>query len=412
MGRSYGDAAQNAAGAVIDMTSLGCIRDVDLERGTVTAQAGVTLDTLMRRLLPFGWFVPVTPGTRYVTIGGAIAADIHGKNHHRDGSFCDYVESLVLCTPNGELWDISPKNEPDLVHATAGGMGLTGIVVEATMRLIPVSTTWMLVDTERARDFDDLLDKMERRDHAYRYSVAWINCSAGGARLGQAVLTRGDHVRRSDLPAGHTAAMRFEPRARWTLPSATPSGLLRPSVVKAFNECYFRKAPQEKRGELQPMEAFFHPLDGLGHWNRVYGTRGFVQYQMVVPPQHHEVVKEVLERLTHARQFPCLAVLKQMGPQRGLLGFPIEGWTLAVDIPVGSRHLVDALDAIDLMVASAGGRVYLAKDSRMRPDVFRRMYGDLDRWLEIRRQIDPEGKMKSDLARRLEIAGPSRGFRE
>jgi decaprenylphospho-beta-D-ribofuranose 2-oxidase len=411
MGRSYGDAAQNAGGTVVDMTALDGIRDIDLEHGTVTAEAGVSLDTLMRRLLPQGWFLPVTPGTRYVTVGGAIAADIHGKNHHRDGSFCDHVTSLVLCTPDGELRRITPEDAPDVFLATAGGMGLTGIVLEATVRLIPVATTWMLIDTERTRDLDDVLDRMQRRDDDYQYSVAWIDCSARGARLGRSVLTRGHHARRDDLPTGHNGALRFNPQTRWFVPPLVPGGLLRPSTVRAFNELYFRKAPRERREELQSMAAFFHPLDGIRDWNRLYGSNRFVQYQMVVPMQCHEVVKESLERLTSERHSSFLAVLKRMGPQHGLLTFPIEGWTLAVDIPVGSPRLVRTLDALDLMVAEAGGRVYLAKDGRMRPELFRRMYPGLERWLDIRQRLDPEGRMTSDLARRLGIAEPSKEAR-
>ncbi len=421
LGRSYGDAAQNAGGTVLDMTALDDIRDVDLEHGTVIAEAGVSLDTLMRRLLPHGWFVPVTPGTRHVTVGGAIAADIHGKNHHRDGSFCDHVASLVLCTPDGGLRTLTRKDTPDEFLATAGGMGLTGVVVQATIQMTPVTSTWMVVDTERARDLDDALDRMERRDDEYRYSVAWIDCSASGARLGRSVLIRGDHARREDLPTRPQAprpgspqlgspgsALQFDPRTRWRVPPAIPGGLLRPATVGAFNELYFRRAPRERRGELQPLAAFFHPLDGVRDWNRLYGPRGVVQYQMVVPPRRHDVVKATLERLREARHSSFLAVLKRMGTQHGMLSFPTEGWTLAVNVPAGSPRLAQTLDAIDLMVAEAGGRVYLAKDSRLRPEVFRAMYGDeLERWLLVRGRLDPDGKMTSDLARRLEIAAPT-----
>jgi decaprenylphospho-beta-D-ribofuranose 2-oxidase len=418
LGRSYGDAAQNAGGTVLDMTALDGIRDVDLEHGTVTAEAGVSLDTLMRRLLPHGWFVPVSPGTRHVTVGGAIAADIHGKNHHRDGSFCDHVASLVLCTPDGELRTLTREETPDEFLATAGGMGLTGVVVQATIQMTPVTSTWMAVDTERARDLDDALDRMERRDDEYRYSVAWIDCSAPGARLGRSVLTRGDHARREDRPpaprpgaprlGSSDSALRFDPRTRWRVPPAVPGGLLRPATVGAFNELYFRRAPRERRGELQPLASFFHPLDGVRNWNRLYGPRGFVQYQMVVPPRRHDVVKTTLEWLREAHHSSFLAVLKRMGTQHGMLSFPTEGWTLAVDVPSGSPRLAQTLDAIDLMVAEAGGRVYLAKDSRLRPEIFREMYGEgLERWLQVRRRLDPEGRMTSDLARRLELAAPA-----
>jgi decaprenylphospho-beta-D-ribofuranose 2-oxidase len=278
LGRSYGDAAQNAGGQVLDMTRLSGIRSFDVQSGIVVVDAGMSLDRLMRLVMPFGWFVPVTPGTRFVTVGGAIAADIHGKNHHRDGSFCDHVLSLELCAPTGESITASPGQEPDVFWATAGGMGLTGVIVEATLQLLAVETSRMRVDTERATDLDDLMARMDSGDEGYRYSVAWLDMLAQGRRMGRAVLTRGDHAGLHELAAGERAeALAFAPRARLGTPDWVPSGLLRRPLVGAFNELWFRKAPARKVTQIQSLHSFFHPLDGIRDWNRMYGSQGFLQ---------------------------------------------------------------------------------------------------------------------------------------
>ncbi|HLH29512.1 MAG TPA: FAD-binding oxidoreductase, partial [Acidimicrobiales bacterium] len=280
LGRSYGDAAQNAGGVVLDTTALDGVRRADLERGEVTVGAGTSLQTLMARFVPEGWFVPVTPGTRQVTVGGAVAADVHGKNHHVDGSFCQHVSEMQLVTPTGRA-TVSPEADAELFWATAGGMGLTGLVTEATVRLLPVETSYILVDTDRAPDLDAAMDLMVTGDDAYRYSVAWIDCQAGGARLGRSVLTRGDHARMDDLPRRLRGerARAFSGRQLVRVPVTPPSGLLNRLTIAAFNEAVFRRAPTHEVGRPTPLTAFFHPLDAVGEWNRLYGRRGFVQYQ-------------------------------------------------------------------------------------------------------------------------------------
>jgi decaprenylphospho-beta-D-ribofuranose 2-oxidase len=412
LGRSYGDAAQNAGGTVVDTTWLDAVHRVDLVNGLITVGAGVSLETLMERFVPMGWFVPVTPGTRMVTVGGAIAADIHGKNHHRDGAFCSHVTRMTLVTPTGTV-ELSPRSDPDLFWATAGGMGLTGVITDATLQMIPVDTSYLLVDTERAADLDDVMDKMVTGDAGYRYSVAWIDCQATGNRLGRSVLTRGDHARLHDLPArlrlDPDRARAFRPRTRLTVPITPPSGLLNPLTVGAFNEFWFRKAPRHQVAKPHHMTGFFHPLDGVGSWNRLYGRAGFLQYQFVVADQQGETVRRVIERLSVLKLASFLAVLKRFGPgDPGPLSFPMAGWTLALDLPVGFDHLDSLLDELDQLVLAAGGRVYLAKDSRVSPEAFAAMYPRLDEWRAVRRRVDPDGVLRSDLGRRLGLCDDTR----
>lgn len=397
-GRAYGDAAQNAGGLVLDMGALDAVKELDESSGRIRVQGGASFDELMRALVPRGFFVPVSAGTRHISLGGAIAADVHGKNHHVDGSLCAHVERMRIAVPGGEVLDVGPGD--DAFEATAGGMGLTGVVLEATLRLKPIETSRIVVDTERAENLDDLMARMAAGDHRYGYTVAWVDCLARGARLGRGVLTRGDFATRDQL-AGEAEPRRFGPRELLATPPYVPSGLLNRATIAAFNEAWFRRAPRERRGEIQTIGQFFHPLDWVRGWNGAYGAGGFVQYQSVVPFGAEDVVRGQLETLSANRIPSFLAVLKRFGPERGLISFPAPGWTLALDIPARTPGLAALLDDLDEAVVGAGGRVYLAKDARVRPDRLAAMYPRLDEWRAIRDRLDPEGVMTSDLARRL-----------
>ncbi len=402
LGRSYGDPAQNAGGAVIDGTVRSGLVDLDLHDGVARVLAGTSLDDLMRWLVPLGWFVPVTPGTRIVTVGGAIACDVHGKNHHKKGSWCNHVLSFRLLDGSGAVHDVNPTDDPDVFWATAGGMGLTGIIVDATVQLQPIGSSQLLVDSDRAPDLDAVMAMMIEGDGDYDYSVAWIDVMARGRHLGRSLLDRGRFATREEvLASGDPRPTDYSAHMLPSLPDVFPSGLVNRLTVKAFNELWFRKSPARRRDALMGIEKFFHPLDMVGDWNRVYGRRGFIQWQYVVPDESSDFVRRSLERISAAGLPSFLSVLKRMGPGNpGHLSFPISGWTLAIDIPVAAG-LDEVFDDLDREVVEAGGRLYLAKDSRVRPELLPLMYPRLDEWRDVRAGLDPDRRFRSDLGRRL-----------
>jgi decaprenylphospho-beta-D-ribofuranose 2-oxidase len=409
LGRSYGDAAQNAGGVVLDATTLAGFHEIDVEQGVIRVDAGVSLEAIMRTMVPLGWFVHVTPGTRQVTVGGALAADVHGKSHHVDGSFSNHVESFVLHTPpsgNGKggmgTVTVTPESDPDLFWGTAGALGLTGVIAEATIRLLPIETSVIRAENLRCPDLDSVMALMIEGDDEFRFSAAWIDCLATGASLGRSVLSRGDHATLDDLPKKlRRDPLHFAPKVLLPAPPWAPNGLLNRLSVAAFNEFWYRVTPS-LHGHVESISSFFHPLDGVKGWNRLYGSCGFLQYQYVVPDDAHDAVRQSIEMLSEARAASFLAVLKRFGPGNpGPLSFPQPGWTLALDIPATVPGLAQLLDQLDQLVADVGGRIYLAKDSRLRPELLPVMYPDLDRFAELRARVDPAGVLQSDLQRRL-----------
>ncbi|WP_219417319.1 FAD-binding oxidoreductase [Pseudonocardia nigra] len=406
LGRSYGDPAQNAGGTVLDMTGLATVHSIDADTGVAIVDGGVSLDTLMRRALPFGLWVPVLPGTRQVTIGGAIGADVHGKNHHSKGSFGSHVLSLDLVTADGALRTLTPDGpDADLFWATVGGMGLTGVIVRATIQLHRTESAYFVVDTDRTTDLDELMGLLtDGSDDTYGYSAAWFDTTTTGAQLGRAVLTRGSLATLDELPPKlRRDPLRFEAPQLLSFPDVFPNGLANRLTLRAFSELWYRKAPKRQRGSIQNITAFYQVLDLFGDWNRVYGSRGFLQYQFLVPFGEEATFRRIVEKIAQSPHASGLNVLKRFGQGNAApLSFPQPGWTITVDFPV-SRGLHRFCDKLDELVLGAGGRLYLAKESRTSAETFRRGYPRFEEWRKVRDAVDPDGVFTSDMARRLEL---------
>jgi decaprenylphospho-beta-D-ribofuranose 2-oxidase len=405
LGRAYNNAAQSAGGTVLSTARLSKILGLDPETGIVTAEAGVSLEDLMVAGLPHGWFVPVSPGTRQVTVGGAIAADVHGKNHHVAGSVAGHVLSLDMVLPSGLSRTDLPPRDSALFWATAGGMGLTGFITRATIQLKRVETSRVRVDTVRTADIDETMAVLAEHDKKYGYTVAWSDSTARGKATGRSVITSGDFAALDDLPAAdRDRPFAFDPRARLGVPDIFPPGLLNRYSIALANEAWYRKAPRLREGEIQTIGQFFHPLDGIRNWNRVYGPKGFRQYQYVMPFGAEDAVRKSFEMVSAARAPSFVTVLKRFGAgNAGLLSFPMPGWTLALDFPAGTPGLPELCDALDRLVVDNGGRVYLAKDSRVSRAMFEQMYPRLEEFRKVRAELDPHGVFASDLSRRLGI---------
>ena len=442
--RSYGDAAQNEGGTVIDATALqgsselveGRGEDALPERDSsstgaadphigagaagaagvnapaerapalVRVGAGVTFARLLAWLSARSLTLPVVPGTRHLTVGGAIASDVHGKNHPRDGSFARHVRSFTLCTPADGPLLVSTEHHPELFRATLGGMGLTGVVIEATLRLAPLHNPRAVADIDRL-DTLELAVAAVAGEHSHRYTIAWVDLLSEGAAFGRTVLTRSEEGP-AVAPDAHTP---ISTRPALTVPHGFPGGVLRPAVVRAFNALHWHTAPRHAQRRTLSMSAQLFPLDVLGEWSRLYGPAGMVQYQFALPRGEEETLLRVVHLLRARRAPMYLAVLKRFGSggraseQGGPLSFPIEGLTLAIDLPAGAPGLHRALDDADELVAGAGGRVYLAKDSRLRPAMLAAMYPGLQSFRELRGRIDPDGVLRSDMGRRLGLCG-------
>ncbi|WP_035846922.1 FAD-binding oxidoreductase [Kitasatospora azatica] len=390
-GCSYGDAAQNGGGVVLAPATVPEIQ-VDADAGTVRAAGSARFAQVLARTVPRGLLLPVLPGTSRLTVGGAVAADVHGKNQRTDGSLAAWLDSIELLDGTGQVRLLTPDQEE--FRATVGGMGLTGVVLAATIRLIPISGTRLRVGSHRAADLDALLTAMDTA--AGRYAVAWIDTTATGRALGRGIVDVGDHL---DEPDG-ADELKYAP-ARAPRAPRLPVGPFTPLTARAFNELWYRRAPRE-RSSVQRLPEFFHRLDAVREWNRALGPRGFLQYQFAVPDPAVGLIAQALESLRRVGAAPFLGTLKRFGPGSGCpLSFPLPGWSLAVDMPAGGRRLDAVLDVLDRRVAEAGGRVYLAKDARLGRTAFEAMYGPLDDWRAARALLDPDDTMRSDLGRRL-----------
>lgn len=400
LGRSYGDAAV-ARDMVWQMTRLRRLLSFRPD-GLLTAEAGVSLGEILRVFLPQGFTLPVTPGTQWVTLGGAIAADVHGKNHHLAGSIGRYIEEIALYIANGQVRRLRPDRDPELFWATVGGMGLTGVIVEASLRLLPVETGYLQVDYARSGSLEETLNWFLVHDAHYPYTVAWIDGLRSGPSLGRAVLMGARVAARDELPRGADPYPMPRPPVR--VPVDLPSGLLSRGVGVAFNALYYgahRLATQK----LEPWWRFFYPLDVVDEWYRLYGRRGFVQYQAIYPPDvGARELSQLLTRIHTARHANFLGVLKRMGESSpGLLSFPTRGLTLALDLPMHGYRTRDLFQALYDETADLGGRVYLAKDSFLSPSLFRSMYPRHGEFLERKAEVDPQGRWCSLLSERLAL---------
>ena len=400
LGRAYGDAAVPSAPGrlVIESTRADRILAFEPETGRLHCEAGLSLAEILRVLLPRGWFPPVTPGTKFVTVGACVACDVHGKNHHRDGSFGNFVERIALITADGSLVECGPDRERELFLATVGGMGLTGLITEVTLRLTRVESPWIVLETVGMDGLDAMLAGLTRSAAEWPYTVGWIDCLARGADVGRGVLMRGRHASRAE--AGEQAPRRPTPLA---VPFDAPEWLLNPLFMRWFNRFYYRWHGGLLKRRVVSCDSFFYPLDAIGQWNRLYGRRGFLQYQCVLPRAAGAApVTALLERLGAAGAASFLAVIKDCGPaSEAYLSFPMEGTTLALDLPYRGAATEALIHELNAVVIAHGGRVYLAKDAVTRAEDFARMTPRLAEWRAVRDRWDPSRRFRSAQSVRL-----------
>ncbi len=402
-GRSYGDAALNSQGTVVLTERLDRFLEFDESTGVLKAESGATLAEILEHMVPKGWFLPVTPGTKFCSLGGCVAADVHGKNHHREGSFCEHVTGIELVLADGSKIACSATEVPELFWATVGGMGLTGIIETVSLKLVPIETAYIKVKHRKAGNLEVAFNLMDNDVLDDSFSVCWIDLLSRGRKLGRSILMTGHHAAKSEVPLRSHEPLKVKKRKTKVFKREWPRIALSAPMIRLFNSVFYWRQCRRKEF-LTDYDEFFYPLDRIHNWNLMYGKRGFVQYQFVLPTVGgREGVKKIVTMLAKSRCASFLAVLKRMGPEgKGMLSFPMEGYTLALDIPL-SNSVVDLLKKLDEIVLQHKGRVYLAKDSRLPAETFRKMYPRLDEFIALKRQADPEVRFTSDLARRLEI---------
>ena len=399
--RSYGDASLPAAPTdlVCNTTRADRFLTMDFTTGILRAEAGLGLRQLNLVLLPRGWFVPVTPGTQNVTLGGMVAADVHGKNHHVAGCFGEHVRAVTLMVADGSLIECSPTTEPELFWATVGGMGLTGHILEVEVQLHRVEHPWIYGESERVANIESMIAGLSTAASDWPMTVGWIDSLANGDSIGRGILMKGRWATAADLPPSRPPRLR---RTR-NIPLTFPNMALARWNMRLFNVVYFHRHPQQRRAGLQPWEEFFYPLDGLGHWNRIYGRRGFTQYQCVLPRNAgNSAMRGFLEVFAREGGTSFLSVIKDCGPEgRGMLSFPTAGMSIAVDFPVQGKQTQRLVDRLNEYVIAHGGRIYLAKDAFTRPEHYQAMDHRLGSFLDIRNRWDPHGRIRSALSVRL-----------
>lgn len=400
-GRCYGDASLGPD--VISTMQYNHIYSFDEQEGIICCEAGVTLDDLLRVIVPKGWFLPVTPGTKFITVGGAVASDVHGKNHHKDGAFSRHVLEMDLVDAEGKVISCSPQKNTDLFWASCGGMGLTGVISRVTFRLKKIESSYIRQKSVKARNIDEIFRLFEESE-SYTYSVAWIDCLQKGKDLGRSVLMLGEHASLAALDSKKKKDPFYIPQGgKLSIPLNLPSFTLNSLSIQAFNFAYYHKQLSTQKEGLVHYEPFFYPLDSILHWNRMYGKPGFLQYQFVLPmEQSREGLVKILQRISDKKMGSFLAVLKLFGEQDSLISFPTRGYTLALDFPLRDG-LLPFLDELDDIVLQYGGRIYLSKDARMKPELFWKGYPGAKKFQTIVKQYNPDAKFNSMQARRLHI---------
>ena len=400
-GRSYGDACifEN----LVSTLHLDHLLEFDEATGLLRVEAGATLEKILHFGVPRGWFLPVTPGTKFPTLGGCIAADVHGKNHHVDGSIARFVRELEMVLADGRGLRCSAAENGDLFEATVGGMGLTGFIYAATIQLRQISSAYISMRSIKTTCFAETCDVLKETADEYVYSVAWVDCLAAGKRLGKGIVHLGNHATPETEHRGEALAL-HRPQ-RLSVPFSLPQFVLNGRNVRVFNRLYYLKHGGSRNKQLMHYDPFFYPLDSLGHWNRLYGRNGFVQYQFVVPQEGGQLVMEkILAKIASQGNASFLAVLKTFGPGRGLLSFPLEGYTLALDFPLRSGVTIPFLHRLDAEISAAGGRVYLAKDAVLQRHDFEAMYPQIDDFKATKEKYDPTNLFRSAQSTRLGIS--------
>jgi FAD/FMN-containing dehydrogenase len=397
-GRCYGDAS--LAVNTVSTLNYNRILSFDTTTGIFECQSGLTLDKILEVIVPKGWFLPVTPGTKFITVGGAVGSDVHGKNHHVEGSFSNHVIDMDVMIADGSVITCSPSEHTDLFDATCGGMGLTGMITRIKFRLKKIETAYIKQRQIKAKNLDELIALFEEYK-GYTYSMAWIDCLTKNENFGRGILIVGEHAKPEELSDKQKKKpLKVSAKPKITFPFNLPSWVLNTFTVKAFNFLYYGKNFKKEINNVVPYEPFFYPLDAILHWNRGYGKKGFVQYQFVLPLSAKQGLVDILRRISDKGLGSFLAVLKVFGKQDSLISFPEEGYTLALDFPV-RKGLFEFLDELDEIVLRFGGRLYMSKDARMKPEVLFRGYPRLEQFKSIVQKYNPSAKLSSVQSERL-----------
>ncbi|WP_020531113.1 FAD-binding oxidoreductase [Flexithrix dorotheae] len=396
LGRCYGDAS--LGDNIISTLKFDKVLSFSKETGEIECESGVSLADILDFSVPSGWFLPVTPGTKFVTVGGAVASDVHGKNHHVEGSFSNHVIHIKILLSNGEIVICGPNSNKELFEATCGGMGLTGLIISVKFKLKQIETAYISQKQIKANNLEEIINLFQEHKEA-TYSMAWIDCLKKGRNFGRSILMVGEHAKKSEIKKKDPLIL--PSKMKLSIPFNFPGFILNTFSIKSFNFLYYHKNTKRTIENIIPYEPFFYPLDSILNWNRMYGKNGFVQYQFVLPLENsHKGLIDILTRISKKGMGSFLAVLKLFGKQESLISFPMEGFTLALDFPI-KKGLFEFLNELDKVVLNYGGRIYLTKDARMNSEVFWNSYPNINQFLSIVNKYNPEFKYSSLQSKRL-----------